>query len=188
MTMIDERPQWRYTTVAIALHWLIALLIISGFSMGLYMVDLPVSPAKLQYYSWHKWIGITIFLLAFARAGWRFLHPPPAPVAGQPPWQVQAAAVTHALLYLLLFAIPLSGWLYSSAAGFQTVYLGLVPIPDLIGKESGLKDLLKNVHWSLTLLLAVLIAVHVIAALKHQIIDRDGTLSRMLPGRIRSSP
>jgi cytochrome b561 len=171
----------RYTGTAIALHWLSALLIIAAFPLGVYMHELPLSPTKLQLYSYHKWLGVTIFLLMAVRLAWRTVHaPPPFPVA-LPPWQRHAAHVLHGLLYLLLFAIPLSGWLMSSAKGFQTVYLGILPLPDLVGKDKALGELLTGVHETLNYLLLALVVAHVGAALKHQFIDRDGVLARMLP-------
>lgn len=169
----------RYTLPAAILHWVIAALIVATFPLGLYMVDLPLSPSKLKYYSWHKWIGVTVFLLAMARVAWRFGHRPPQPLPGQPRWQVAAAHAAHAVLYALLIAVPLSGWLYSSAAGFPTVYLGLVQLPDLVPKDERLKDTLKLAHLVLTYATGALVLLHVLAALKHALVDRDGTLSRM---------
>ena len=95
------------------------------------------------------------------------------------------AEITHVMLYVLMVAIPLTGWLYSSAAGFKTVYLGLLPIPDLIGKSAEYKDLLRDVHWALNALLALLVLTHIGAAIKHHVVNRDDTLRRMLPGRTR---
>lgn len=175
----------RYTATAIALHWLIALLIISGFTLGQIMVDMKFSPAKLQYFSWHKWIGITVFLLALVRIAWRLTHKPPPPLPGQPAWQLRAAEIAHLMLYVLMVVIPLTGWLYSSAAGFKTVYLGLLPIPDLIGKSAEYKDLLRDVHWALNALLALLVLTHIGAAIKHHVINRDDTLRRMLSSRAK---
>ena len=117
-------PQ-RYSTTAIALHWLTALLIVCGFTLGLSMVGLPISRQKLQWYAWHKWIGITVFLLTCARLAWRLRYPAPAPPA-MPRWQERAASITQGALYVLLVAIPISGWVYSSATGVQVVYLGLI--------------------------------------------------------------
>ena len=170
-----------YTGVAIALHWLIAFAIIGSFSLGLYMVDLKLSPQKLQFYSWHKWAGVTIFLFVLLRLGWRLLHRPPELPAGMPQWQRSAAEVTHVLLYVLMFAIPLSGWLMSSAKGFQTVWFGVLPLPDLLDKNEGLGDALKQVHMILNFSMAGLVTAHLGAALKHHFLDRDDMLARMIP-------
>ena len=170
-----------YTGTAIALHWLIALIILCALPLGLYMVGLAISPAKLKLYSYHKWAGVTVFLLALVRLGWRLGHPPPALPASLPDWQRRVATATHHALYALIFLVPLSGWLMSSAKGFQTVYFGVLPIPDLLGKNENLGDLLKIAHFSLNALLACLLAAHAGAALKHHFIDRDDVLKRMLP-------
>ncbi|MGH8617855.1 MAG: cytochrome b [Burkholderiales bacterium] len=172
-------PAQRYTTTAILLHWLMFLLIAASFTLGLTMVDLPLSPTKLKYVSWHKWVGVTVFLLAVVRVAWRLGHPPPP--AAIPAWQRRAAAVAHGMLYGLIVATPLSGWIYSSAAGVPTVYLGLVQLPDLVTRDAGLADALKMLHFALTSTLGVLVLVHAAAALKHHFIDRDGVLLRMLP-------
>jgi len=100
----------RYSGAAIALHWLTAVLIVANIVLGLSMVPLPITPKKLQWYIVHKWIGITVFLLTCARLGWRWLRPPPSPVA-MAEWQRQAAAAAHISLYVLLLLIPISGWL-----------------------------------------------------------------------------
>ena len=171
----------RYGGVAIALHWLVAIAIIGSFSVGLYMADLPLSPQKLKLYSWHKWAGVTIFLFVVVRLGWRLLHRPPELPAGMPGWQRAVAAATHVLLYLLMFAVPITGWLMSSAKGFQTVYFGVLPLPDLLVKNEELGDLLKEVHTLLNFSMAALVLAHLGAALKHHFIDRDDVLARMLP-------
>lgn len=145
------------------------------------MVELAVSPQKLKLYSYHKWAGVTVFLLALARIAWRLAHRPPALPASVPAWQRHAASATHLLLYLLIFAIPISGWLMSSAKGFQTVYFGVLPIPDLLSKDKALGDALALVHRALNYLMASLVAVHIGAALKHHFVDRDGIMLRMLP-------
>jgi cytochrome b561 len=171
------RPE-RYTRTAIALHWLMALMIFSAFPLGVYMHDLPLSPTKLQLFSYHKWLGITILIAAAARLAWRVTHPAPA-MLDMPRWQQVAAHGTHHLLYLLLFAIPLSGWLMSSAKGFQTVWFGVLPLPDLVGKNKELGDLLKEVHEMLNFGLLLLVGAHIAGALKHHFIEHDDTLRRM---------
>jgi cytochrome b561 len=173
--------QSRYTGTARALHWLAALLIFCGFGLGLFMTGLEIAPATLRYYAWHKWIGITVFLVAAARLAWRAAHPPPPLPETMPSWQIQASRVTHAGLYALMLAIPISGWLYSSSTGVSVVYLGLVPLPDLLPKDREVAKTLLLVHRSLNYLLAVVVTMHVAAALKHQFVDNDGVLDRMLP-------
>lgn len=130
----------RYTGVAISLHWLLALLIFSGWGLGIYMADLPDGPLTRQYYSWHKSIGVTVFLLAILRVGWLATHPPPPLPAQTPAWQTRIARFTHVALYVSMFALPLTGWLMSSAKGAPTRYLGLWPLPDLVGKDKALGD------------------------------------------------
>jgi cytochrome b561 len=169
-----------YNRGAIALHWLTAALIVTNLLLGLSMVALPISPRKLHWYLFHKSIGITIFLLTSLRVAWRAVRPHPAPVP-MPRWQRRSAAVSHALLYVLLFVIPISGWLYSSATGVQVVYLGIVPLPDLVGKDRALGDALRIVHVSLNALLFVVVSVHVVAAIRHHVVDHDPVLARMLP-------
>ncbi|OGT00972.1 MAG: cytochrome b [Gallionellales bacterium RIFCSPLOWO2_12_FULL_59_22] len=171
----------RYTRTAIALHWAIALLIFAAFPLGVYMHDLPLSPDKLRLYSYHKWIGVTVFLLAVLRISWRIAHRPPPLPAATPLWERFAAHTVHYLLYLLIFAVPLSGWLMSSAKGFQTVWFGMLPLPDLIAKDKELGDLLKEVHEYLNFLMLGLVLAHIGAALKHHFIERDGILARMIP-------
>lgn len=173
----------RYSPTAISLHWLMALLIFAGWSLGLYMQDLPLSPSKLRYYSWHKWMGVTVFMLTIIRAGWLATHPAPRPPLSSPRWQVTAARVSHVALYALMFIIPLSGWLMSSAKGVPTVYFGVLPIPDLLEKNKELGDILAAVHKWLAYSLAALVGVHISGAVKHQFIDRDGLMKRMVPLR-----
>ena len=174
-------PTIRYTAAAVALHWLLALLILFNLGFGLYLVGLPLSPAKLRYFSWHKWVGVTVFLLSAGRLLWRLWHPAPALPATMKAWEMRAAHVSHVLLYVLFFAAPLTGWLFSSAAGFQTVYLGLVPIPDLLPKNKQVAEVLRITHHWVNYTLAAVIALHAAAALKHHFVDRDDVLTRMLP-------
>ena len=173
-------PTIGYGRTAIALHWLIALLIFCAFPLGVYMHELPFSPGRLKLYSYHKWIGVTVFLLAIARVAWRIGHPAPPP-AGMPAWQRIASVATHHLLYVLILAVPVSGWLMSSAKGFQTVYLGMIPLPDLLTKDKELGDMLTTVHQILNFTMAALVITHVAAALKHYVVDRDEVLGRMIP-------
>lgn len=168
----------RYTRVAIGLHWLMAAGLAANFTLGVSMADLPLSPAKLRLVSWHKWAGITLLLMATLRLAWRITHPPPARIA-RSEWQESAASMGHGLLYLLMFAVPLSGWAMSSAAGIPVSYLGLVNLPMLTPKDRALMEALRTTHFALNLTLATLVTGHIAMALKHAFIDKDRLLARM---------
>ena len=172
----------RYTKTAKGLHWLMAVLFFGMLGLGFYMQGLPLSPDKLKLYSWHKWVGVTVFLLALFRIAWRVTHQPPALPSSMPRLMQIAAHAGHHMLYMLMFLIPLSGWLMSSAKGFQTVWFGILPIPDLLEKNKELGDLLLIVHVSLNYLFIAVLVGHIGAALKHHFIDKDDILTRMLPG------
>lgn len=171
-----------YAGTAIFLHWLAALLVGGTFALGLLMTDIPgLTPTKLKYFSWHKWIGLTVLLTMLPRLLWRVLRAVPAMPAGMGRWQRRAAHLAHLALYCLLLAVPLSGLLYSQAAGVPVVLFGVLDIPALIAPDPGWKALLKSAHWLLNCTLLALVCLHVLAALKHQFVDRDNLLSRMLP-------
>jgi cytochrome b561 len=172
----------RYGAVAQLLHWTTALLLVGLFCVGFYMVDLKVSPQRLQLFSYHKWAGVTVFLLVALRLAWRLAHRPPQ-LPPMPEWERRTAEITHRLLYLLLFAVPLSGWLMSSAKGFQTVWFGKLPLPDLLAKNPPLGEALEYVHYWLNKMLLGLAGLHIAAALKHYFVDHDHVLQRMLPSR-----
>ncbi len=167
-----------YTRTAIALHWLMALLLTAGFTLGATMGDLAMSPRKLRLFAYHKWIGITVLGMVLIRLLWRLLHRPPAdlPMAA---WQRVSAHATHWLLYVLMIVTPLVGWMYSSASGYPVVYLKLWQLPDLVHKDQALAKTLESVHAVLAWTLLWIVVLHVLAALKHRFIDRDATLGRM---------
>ncbi len=171
----------RYTGMAIGLHWLTAVLIVVAFALGWTLADMELSPQKLRWISWHKWLGITVLGLTALRLGWRLTHPVPPLPATVPAWQQGAAHAVHMLLYVLMFAIPLSGWLFSSAKGIPVVYLGILPLPDLIGADEAVADRLRTLHEWLNYTLLAAFGAHVGAALKHHFIERDDVLTRMLP-------
>lgn len=172
----------RYTPPAVVLHWLTALLIFVAFPLGVYMHELPLSPAKLQLYSYHKWMGITVLLLVGLRLVWRATHTPPSLPAGMPGWQRAASHGVHGLLYLLMIAVPLSGWLMSSAKGFQTVWFGVLPLPDLVGKDRDLGEVLAEVHKFLNFTMLGLVILHVAAAVKHHVLEGRTFMQRMTLG------
>ena len=172
----------RYSGVAIALHWLLALMIFVAFSVGVYMHELPVSPTRLKLYNWHKWAGVTILALSALRLLWRLSHRPPADVP-MPGWQAKAAHATHGLLYALFFAVPLVGWAYSSAAGYPIVWFGVLPLPDFVPVDKALAAAIKPWHERLAITMALLVVVHVAGAIKHQFVDKDNLMDRMRPAR-----
>lgn len=172
-----------YTTVAKSLHWLMALLILAMLALGFYMTDLPLSPDKLQYYSWHKWAGVSVFILVWVRLAWRLMFPPPSLPANLSSTVKLAAHAGHWALYALMVVIPLTGWLTSSAKGFQTVWFGVLPLPDLLAKDKVLGGQLAQLHEALNIGLLLLISGHAAAALWHHFVHKDDTLRRMLPAR-----
>ena len=174
----------RWHPVSIALHWLLAPMIVGSLGVGLYMTGLPFSPLRLQLYNWHKWAGVTILALSALRLLWRLTHRPPVD-APMPRWQRRTAHVAHGALYLLFFAVPLAGWAYSSAAGFPVVLFGVLPLPDFVGADRELSESLKPLHRMLAYTLAAVVVLHVAGALRHHFIDRDGLLLRMMPARHR---
>ncbi|WP_269495427.1 cytochrome b [Castellaniella sp. S9] len=174
-------PNPRYTRTAIFLHWLVALGLVGTFSLGFYMEGLPLSPSKLKLYSWHKWAGMTLLALAVVRLAWRMSHPAPELPGTMSPMARLAAGVGHWLLYALMLAIPVSGWLMSSAQGFSVVWFGVVPLPDLVPRNAALGELLNGVHVTLNYLLLAAVAGHAGAALHHHFIKKDTVMARMLP-------
>ena len=170
-----------YTATAKLIHWLMATLLFGLLALGCYMTDLPFSPQKLQLYSWHKWAGVTVFLLLIFRLLWRLKNPPPPLPESMPKATQWVAHAGHFALYALMAAIPLSGWLMSSAKGFQTVWFGVLPLPDLLSKDLLVAEVLKEVHETLNWVLVSLVIGHAAAAIKHHVVERDGVLTRMLP-------
>jgi cytochrome b561 len=176
----------RYGLVAIVLHWVLALAILTAFVVGVVVEDMPFSPGKLKILNWHKWAGVTILALSALRLLWRLTHRPPALppkiALGMPGWQMKAFHGTHHLMYALFFVVPLLGWAYSSAKGFPIVWFGVLPLPDLVAPNKELAEVLEEAHGLAAWGLIGLVGLHVAAALKHQFIDKDGLLERMRPG------
>lgn len=184
-----KNPSDRWGAVSQLFHWLIVALLLAMAYLGLTMTDLPNTPHKANVYALHKSIGLTILALAALRLLWRLYAGRPREVA-MPRWQERVAALTHAALYLLLFAIPLSGWLINSTSGFPLRWFGLVRIPAIAHRDAALNALAKDIHETLFWTLAAVAAAHAAAALWHHFAQRDATLVRMLPpGWLRlSSP
>lgn len=175
-----EAPAPRYAGVMIALHWLIALGIIGLLALGLYMVGLPKGlPLKATLLNLHKSVGLTVFLLVLLRIMARaaFNRPPLPPMR---PWQRAAARTTQGLLYVAMVAMPVCGYLGSSFNRYGTRFWG-IPLPKWGWDDAGLRELFFGLHQAIGYALIALIALHVAGALKHQLIDRDNLLARMLP-------
>ena len=175
----------RYGTVAMLLHWLIAFAIISLLIVGKYMHGLPDNdPNKFALYQMHKSFGITVLALTVVRILWRFTNKVPPLPDGMPAWQRWGAHASHVLLYVLMLAIPLSGWAMVSASplGIPTLWFGLAEVPNLPitpGEEA--HEGLEETHELLGNLMILLLLAHVAAALKHHFWDRDTVFRRMLP-------
>jgi cytochrome b561 len=171
-----------YTRTAVALHWSIAGLIFAAVFMGWTMTEMAISPGKLKLYNYHKWVGVTVLALAVVRVLWKLTHRAP-PLLPMPRWQQIAAHAGHGLLYVLMLVVPLSGWVYSNASGYPVVYLGKLPLPNLVERNRELAAQWVEVHEVLATALVVLVVLHVLAALQHQFINKDKTLRRMLSWR-----
>ena len=174
----------RYTTTAIVLHWLIALLLLGQFAFGLALDDLPRgTPARGLYVNLHKSSGILIGLLIVLRIAWRLTHVPPALPAALPPWQRRAAGVGHAALYACMLALPLSGYLASNFSKHGIRFFNVVRMPPWGPDDSVLYAFFNGAHHVAALLLALFVGLHVLAVARHVLIDRDGLFWRMWPQR-----
>lgn len=168
-------------SISIGLHWLTVILIIGLAVVGLIMTDLPTSPLKMQIYALHKSFGLTVLALTLIRLAWRLLSATPDEVPNTSRLQSWLARIVHGMMYVLLFAIPLSGWLYNSAAGFPLRWFGLLSLPKLFtGFNPSIKEFALETHETLFYVLAVLILIHAIAGLWHHYVLRDTILKRML--------
>ena len=181
MPLKNTPEQWG--AISKLLHWLVAVLVVLMAWLGLTMGDLPNGPDKVATYALHKSIGLTILGLVVLRLGWRLYAGAPRPVPGTPAWQDRVAGISHWSLYLLLLAMPLSGWMLNSAAGFPLQWVGLGRIPALVAENHDLRERAEDMHELLFWILALLVLTHVAAALFHHVFQRDATLLRMLPGR-----
>jgi cytochrome b561 len=162
----------RYGAVAQLFHWVIVALIVTQFVLALTADDLPLGVHKLALLARHKSFGMTILMLASVRLLWRLAHPPPALPADMRPLERIVARGTHAAFYVLLFAMPLTGWMMSSAKNYSVSWFG---------KNERAFELLRTTHDTLAVTLFVISVVHILAALKHHFWNRDDVLLRMLP-------
>jgi cytochrome b561 len=171
----------RWGALTQTLHWLIVALIILQVTLAAIAEKLPISSRKITVFAYHKSVGLTILALALIRLAWRWQNPTPELPPTLKPHERALARFTHAALYGLLFALPLSGWTMSSARGFSVSWFGLLQLPDLVPKSHALYEALVATHVTLACALAVVVALHIAGALKHHFVLKDDVLRRMLP-------
>jgi len=179
--MAIQNTTQRWGSGAQLLHWTIVVLVIVQVTLALMADDLPNSMRKLTLLARHKSFGITILALVILRLLWRWVNATPALPDTLKPYERFLARFTHAALYVLLFAMPLSGWMMSSARGFPVSWFGFIQLPDLVPKNKSLYDAFVTTHETLAWTLAAVVTLHVAAALKHHFVLKDDTLRRMLP-------
>lgn len=184
---MTDRPD-RWSPASQVLHWTIAVLVIAIAIIGLWMVELPNTPRKVEVYSLHKSLGLAVLAMAVLRVLWRLRARRPGPVPGTPRWQERIAMLTHGALYVLLFAMPLTGWLFNSAAGYPLQWFGWFNLPALVEEDRGLRELSGTLHEVGFWLLLALVIIHAGAAFYHHIFLHDTTLTRMLPRRHPKDP
>lgn len=175
-----KNNETRYGIIAIALHWLMAILLILLVAEGLYMVEVPISAWKLQLYGWHKEYGMLVLMLVMFRIVWRIGNLTPLLPESIPDWQKLAAHAVHWAFYFLMFALPITGWLLTSAAGLPVSFFGLFTVPNIFTANEQWRVIFTEIHKWLAYGLIAVFCAHVGAALKHHFIDKDDILRRML--------
>ena len=175
----------RYGWIAMLLHWGMAALLVGLIALGFYMVRLPdagYDREKITLILLHKALGMGALAAVVARLGWRLTNALPRFVDGLAQWEEVSALFAHLWMYTLMFAVPLTGWLMSSAGGYPTPIVAGTYAPDLIGLNEHLFQTLIDVHRWLAYALAAFVVLHISAALRHHVVLRDHTLRKMLPG------
>jgi len=169
----------RYTPTAVALHWAIAAIVAAQFALGWLMQEIAKQPPgpRASAFNVHKSIGLTILALMAVRIAWRLSHRPP-PLPPMPRWQRAAARATHALLYAVLVAMPLAGYLGSAVSGYPVRFFGIA-LPAWAGRHDAVKEAMSGVHLAGAWILAAAVALHLAAVAKHAWVDHDGLLARM---------
>ncbi|MBX2834289.1 MAG: cytochrome b/b6 domain-containing protein [Micavibrio sp.] len=174
-----KNTQTQFGSVARALHWSIALLILSLLCVGFYMIGMEFSPLKLQIYSIHKSFGLIVLLLGIARIIWKSINPRPNHLASHTKFERLAAGLMHILLYVGIIVMPLSGWIMSSAGEYPASFFGLFDIPHLTAKNEHLYERMKDIHELSAYAIIAAVGLHYLGAVKHHLIDRNDTLRRM---------
>lgn len=175
----------RFGGIAQLFHWTIVALIITEYVLGLPLEDLPEGAKKAADLALHKSVGMTVLVLALLRVIWSFANPRPEDPPAMPSWQRLSSRALHVLLYVLLFAMPLSGWLMQSAGNIPVSWFGLFTFSDLIEPDRAWFKFFYNMHETMHPMLFFLSIFHALAALKHHFFDRDNVLRRMLPMRLK---
>lgn len=169
----------QFGVIAIVLHWIMAILLIALVALGLYMVRVPISAEKLKLYGWHKEFGILALMLVIVRLTWRLINVTPSLIS-LPWWERYPARAAHWAFYVLMFLIPVSGWLITSAAGLPVSVFGWFTLPNLVVANEVNRMLFTEIHMWLGYFLIVVFCLHVSGALKHYLINRDDIMQRMI--------
>ena len=168
-----------FGVVTIFIHWIMAVLMIGMLTLGIYMTRMPISAQKLQYYGWHKEFGMLILMLVVVRLIWRLRNMIPT-LANLPQWEKFAARFVHWLFYGFMFAMPITGWLLTSAAGLPVSFFGLFVVPTLVVPNEAHRILFAEIHGWIAYGLIATLCLHIAGALKHFLINKDKILQRML--------
>jgi len=167
-------------------HWVMAALILAQITLGLMAANWRVSPTKIELFFWHKSTGMLILALVGLRILWRLANPTPELPAGMAAWERAAARLSHLLLYVLMIALPATGWIVNSASNVPFRIFWLIPLPAIVAPDEPTADLAALVHGGLAALLALALVAHIGAALRHHFVKRNTVLIRMLPGTWRT--
>ncbi len=165
------------------LHWTVAALVFVQIALGWSAASWRLSPVKLDLFVWHKSTGLVILALMMVRVAWRWANPVPALPADTTPWERRGAQASHFLLYVLLFLMPVTGWIVNSAANIPFRMFWLIPVPAIVEPDKAMADAAARAHFVLFVALSLLLTVHVAAALRHHFLKRNDVLVRMLPGK-----
>jgi len=173
-----KNSEMHFGMIAIILHWIMAILLIALLVLGLYMVRVPISLEKLKLYGWHKEYGMLALLLVIARSIWRISNR--IPTLSLPWWEKVAARTVHYAFYGFMFAMPITGWIITSASGLPVSFFDWFVFPDLVAPNPDTMSLFQQIHKWLGYGLIATIILHTSAALKHHFINKDDILKRML--------
>jgi cytochrome b561 len=176
----DSASGWGSLTIV--LHWVMAASILGMFALGWIAVNYPMSPAKLELFIWHKSIGLTLLALVVLRVAWRMTNQTPAPPPGISAKEHRLARTGHAILYLLMIVMPVSGYVINSTANFPFRFFGGARVPNLIPADEAWQGIAETVHFGAFCIFALVLLVHVAAALRHHFVRENDVLVNMLPG------